>query len=138
MHVSRIKSAVDGADVKGARVISAILLAKLHIVFGGNAFLEHSTVLKVQITDSADIIGSMVNVNDFELKVAFRVVYNGNAKGLIPVDRCLLLTFYLFGGLFDSLGFVDIANNDFVLHLTECVMTFVEGSVTHSDFQRHI
>lgn len=67
MHVGRIISAVYGADVKGASFISAFLLAKLHIVFGGNAFLEHSTVLKHQITYSADIIGSNVNVNDFEL-----------------------------------------------------------------------
>ena len=135
MHLGRIKSAVDGADVKGAGYLSAILLAKMYIVFYCNAFLEHSTVLKVQKTDSAGIIGSMVNVDDFELKVAFRVVYNVKAKFLIPVDRLFLITIYLFGGVFGSFTFVDIANNNFVLHLTECVLTFFEGSVAHSDFQ---
>lgn len=93
---------------------------------------EESAVLKIDLSNSADIVSGNILVLDFDFQNSWApwVSWNANVDSFIPDDWCFLFSFYNFSLVLLSSSINVESKDNVVLHWTQNVVAFLEEALS--------
>lgn len=129
------QSQEPGGEMKFSRKLFFFSIMEADVELVGLSWHQDPGGVEVQQSDSADIIGGGVLIENGKLKVNLRAGLNRNAQGLIPNDLDILISFdYLSLVLCSTVPSENLDPNE-VLHLTEDVIALLKDGVGNGHLQ---